>query len=66
MASHPDKADKDRSPATPAQGAQEEPQQFTPEELRKANRAQVILYVVMAVFIILPFVVLWLRKSGAE
>lgn len=37
-------------------------QQFTPEELRKAARAQVILYVVMAVFVLLPFVVLWLRK----
>lgn len=39
-------------------------QQFTPEQLRKAARAQVILYVVMAIFIVLPFIVMWLRGSG--
>lgn len=37
--------------------------QFTPEELRKAARVQVILYIVMAVFIVLPFVFMWLRKN---
>jgi hypothetical protein len=30
---------------------------------RKAHRAQIILYVVMAVFIIVPFVVFFLMKK---
>ncbi|WP_269538645.1 hypothetical protein [Cerasicoccus fimbriatus] len=39
----------------------EDPQQeFTPEELAKAERATWILYGVMAVFIIAPFVTAWL------
>lgn len=43
--------------------AHDQPQSFTPEQLRKAARVQVILYVVMAVFIILPFLFMWLRKA---
>lgn len=54
--------DTDRKPPATDGANTEEPQQFTPEELRKAARAQVILYIVMAVFIALPFVFLWLRK----
>ncbi|WP_309382303.1 hypothetical protein [Cerasicoccus frondis] len=38
----------------------EQKQEFTPEELAKAERATWILYGVMAVFIIAPFVTAWL------
>lgn len=43
----------------------EDPQsrEWTPEERAKAERAQWILYAVMVVFIVAPFMVLWLKKS---
>ncbi len=40
----------------------EEPQD--PELMKKAQRAQYILYGVMIFFLILPFVVLWLIRRG--
>lgn len=36
-----------------------------PELARKAQRAQFILYGVMVFFIVLPFVLLWLKRRGA-
>ena len=36
-----------------------------PELAKKAHRAQMILYGVMILFAILPFVLLWLMKRGA-
>lgn len=36
-----------------------------PELTRKAQRAQYILYGVMLLFLILPFVLLWLIRRGA-
>lgn len=35
-----------------------------PELAKKAHRAQMILYGVMILFAILPFVLLWLMKRG--
>jgi len=35
-----------------------------PELEKKANRAQMILYGVMIFFVILPFVLLWLKNRG--
>ena len=35
-----------------------------PELQKKAQRAQYILYGVMILFAILPFVLLWLQKRG--
>jgi hypothetical protein len=32
------------------------------KDAAKANRAQVLLYVIMGVFILLPFLVYWLRR----
>lgn len=40
----------------------EEKQEFTPEELAKAERATWIIYACMAVMIIAPFVVAWLIR----
>lgn len=40
-----------------------EPEQ-DPELVKKAHRAQMILYGVMLLFAILPFVVLWLMRRG--
>ena len=38
-----------------------------PELMKKAQRAQFILYGVMILFLVLPFVVLWwLRRGGAH
>ena len=31
---------------------------------KKANRAQMILYGVMILFLVLPFVLLWLKNKG--
>jgi cytochrome c1 len=36
-----------------------------PELEKKAHRAQMILYGVMIFFLVLPFVLLWLKKRGA-
>jgi len=36
-----------------------------PELMKKAQRAQMILYGVMLFFAVLPFVLLWLKKRGA-
>lgn len=74
MSSDPQPDKRQQSPAAnhsapasnhSAQGADPsaEGEQFTPEQLRKAARVQVILYVVMAVMILAPFVVMWLRKE---
>ena len=41
----------------------EDPQQ-DPELMKKAQRAQFILYGVMIFFLILPFVLLWLIRRG--
>lgn len=41
-----------------------EPEQ-DPELAKKAHRAQMILYGVMLLFAILPFVLLWLQRRGA-
>jgi len=35
-----------------------------PELEKKAHRAQMILYGVMIFFLVLPFVLLWLRNRG--
>jgi hypothetical protein len=35
-----------------------------PELVKKAHRAQMILYGVMIFFLILPFVLLWLKNKG--
>ena len=35
-----------------------------PELEKKAHRAQMILYAVMIFFLVLPFVLLWLRNRG--
>lgn len=35
-----------------------------PELKRKAERAQMILYGVMILFLIIPFVLLWLMRRG--
>lgn len=35
-----------------------------PESEKKANRAQMILYGVMLLFLVLPFVLLWLKNRG--
>jgi hypothetical protein len=35
-----------------------------PELEKKAHRAQMILYGVMLFFLVLPFVLLWLKKRG--
>jgi hypothetical protein len=40
----------------------EEPQD--PELMKKAQRAQYILYGAMIFFLVLPFVVLWLIRRG--
>jgi hypothetical protein len=38
--------------------------EIDPELEKKANRAQMILYGVMIFFVILPFVLLWLKNRG--
>lgn len=35
-----------------------------PELAKKAQRAQMILYGVMLLFLVLPFVLLWMKKRG--
>lgn len=35
-----------------------------PELEKKAHRAQMILYGVMLLFLVLPFVLLWLKNRG--
>jgi hypothetical protein len=35
-----------------------------PELAKKAHRAQMILYGVMLLFLVLPFVLLWMKKQG--
>jgi len=40
-------------------------QEQDPELMRKAHRAQMILYGVMIFFVILPFLLLWLKRRGA-
>lgn len=39
-------------------------EKLTPEQEKKANRAQMILYGVMLFFLVLPFVLLWLKNRG--
>lgn len=39
-------------------------QEQDPELMRKAQRAQFILYAVMLLFLVLPFVALWLKRRG--
>lgn len=36
-----------------------------PELAKKAARAQFILYAVMVFFVVLPFLLLWLKRRGA-
>ena len=38
--------------------------EMDPELQKKGQRAQLILYGVMILFLILPFVLLWLKKKG--
>ncbi len=38
--------------------------ELDPELEKKANRAQMILYGVMILFLILPFVLMWLKNRG--
>ena len=38
--------------------------EIDPELEKKAHRAQMILYGVMLFFLVLPFVLLWLKKRG--
>jgi hypothetical protein len=40
-------------------------QEQNPEVLKKAHRHQMILYGVMILFALLPFVLLWLKRRGA-
>jgi uncharacterized protein YhhL (DUF1145 family) len=40
-------------------------QEQDPELMKKAQRAQIILYGVMIIFAVLPFVLLWLKRRGA-
>ena len=40
-------------------------QEQDPELMKKAQRAQFILYGVMLLFLVLPFVLLWLKRRGA-
>jgi len=40
-----------------------EPEQDS-ELKKKAHRAQMILYAVMIFFVVLPFIVLWLKRRG--
>jgi hypothetical protein len=35
-----------------------------PELEKKAHRAQMILYGVMLFFVVLPFILLWMKKRG--
>jgi len=42
-----------------------EVEEQNPELSKKAQRAQLILYGVMILFAILPFVLLWLKRRGA-
>ena len=39
-------------------------QKLDPELEKKAHRAQMILYGVMLFFLVLPFVLLWLKNRG--
>ncbi len=39
-------------------------QKLSPEDEKKAQRAQMILYGVMLFFLVLPFVLLWLKNRG--
>jgi hypothetical protein len=39
-------------------------QEQDPVLMKKAQRAQLILYGVMILFILLPFVLLWLKRRG--
>lgn len=39
-------------------------EQQDPELTRKAHRAQMILYGVMLLFLIIPFVLLWMIRQG--
>lgn len=39
-------------------------QEPNPELLRKAQRAQMLLLAVMVVFVLLPFLLLWLKRRG--
>lgn len=38
--------------------------ELDPELQKKANRAQLILYGAMIFFLILPFVLLWMKNRG--
>ena len=40
-------------------------QEQDPEMIKKAHRAQMILYGVMIFFVVLPFLLLWLKRRGA-
>ncbi|MFI5336905.1 MAG: hypothetical protein ACHQ5A_08980 [Opitutales bacterium] len=40
-----------------------EPEQ-DPELMKKASRTQLILYGVMILFVLLPFLMLWLQRRG--
>ena len=40
-------------------------QEQDPEMMKKAHRAQMILYGVMIFLAVLPFVLLWLKRRGA-
>ncbi len=35
-----------------------------PELVKKAHRAQMILYGIMILFLVLPFVLLWMKNKG--
>jgi hypothetical protein len=41
-----------------------EEQQQDPELAKKAHRAQMILYGVMLLFLVIPFVLLWMIRKG--
>ena len=38
--------------------------ELDPESAKKAHRAQMILYAVMLFFLVLPFVLLWMKNRG--
>jgi hypothetical protein len=44
--------------------ARMEEQQQDPELAKKAHRAQMILYGVMLLFLVIPFVLLWMIRKG--
>jgi len=52
------------APEQPKDAYDRPPPELTPEQREKAGRAQLILFIVMGVFIIAPFVAWWFLSRG--